>query len=188
MTVRRVRKRKQLLNVLKEKRGYWKLKEEALDRKLCRIRFGRGNGPIVTQTTVSMNTVPWIAKCVFSANFIRLGSLNRRSNAFFLNNGIYIIRQFHRIYLSTEWRLKRKSSLQIVNVLTSYTDLQETMHRPASTVKASTIIYQVCSEATSGGPDGKHIGRSITAAFWWDIGENNSGTTSAVHLLTTTSR
>jgi hypothetical protein len=32
MTGRRGRRRKQLLNDLKEKRGYWKLKEEALDR------------------------------------------------------------------------------------------------------------------------------------------------------------
>jgi hypothetical protein len=32
MTGRRGRRRKQLLDDLKEKRGYWKLKEEALDR------------------------------------------------------------------------------------------------------------------------------------------------------------
>jgi hypothetical protein len=30
---------------LKEKRRYWKLKEEALDRTLWRTRFGRGYGP-----------------------------------------------------------------------------------------------------------------------------------------------
>jgi hypothetical protein len=34
MTGRRGRRRKQLLDDLKEKRGYWKLKEEALDRTL----------------------------------------------------------------------------------------------------------------------------------------------------------
>jgi hypothetical protein len=38
------------------------------------------------------------------------------------------------------------------------------MQKPGSTVKESTIIYQVCSEATSGGADGKHIERNITAA------------------------
>ena len=32
MTGRRGRRRKQLLDDLKEMRGYWKLKEEALDR------------------------------------------------------------------------------------------------------------------------------------------------------------
>jgi hypothetical protein len=38
-----------LLDDLKEKRRYWKLKE-ALDRTLWRTRFGRGYGPVVTQT------------------------------------------------------------------------------------------------------------------------------------------
>jgi hypothetical protein len=51
VTVRRGRRRKQLLADLKEKRRYWKLKQEALDRTLWRTRFGRGYGPIVRQTT-----------------------------------------------------------------------------------------------------------------------------------------
>ena len=34
--------RKQLLDDNKKKRGYWQLKEEALDRSLWRIHFGRG--------------------------------------------------------------------------------------------------------------------------------------------------
>jgi hypothetical protein len=38
VTGRRVRRRKQLLDYLKEKRRYWKLKEEALDRTLWRTR------------------------------------------------------------------------------------------------------------------------------------------------------
>jgi hypothetical protein len=46
----RGRRRKQLLDDLKEKRRYWKLKEEALDRTLWRTRFGRGYGPVVRQT------------------------------------------------------------------------------------------------------------------------------------------
>jgi hypothetical protein len=46
MTERRGRRRKQLPNDLKEKRGYWKLKEEALDGTLWRTRFGRGYGPV----------------------------------------------------------------------------------------------------------------------------------------------
>jgi hypothetical protein len=36
---------------LKEKRGYWKSKEESLDRNLWRTRFGRGYGPVVKPTT-----------------------------------------------------------------------------------------------------------------------------------------
>jgi hypothetical protein len=50
MTGRRGRRRKQLLDGLKEKKRYWKLKEEALDRTLWRTRFGRGYGPVVRQT------------------------------------------------------------------------------------------------------------------------------------------
>jgi hypothetical protein len=51
MTGRIGRRRKQLLYDLKEKRSYWKLKEEALDLTLWRTRFGRGYGPVVRQTT-----------------------------------------------------------------------------------------------------------------------------------------
>jgi hypothetical protein len=51
MTGRRVERRKQLLDDLKKKRRYWKLKEEALDRTLWRTRFGRGYGPVVRRTT-----------------------------------------------------------------------------------------------------------------------------------------
>jgi hypothetical protein len=42
----RGRGRKQLLGDFMEKRGYWKLKEEALDRTLWRTRFGRGCGHV----------------------------------------------------------------------------------------------------------------------------------------------
>jgi hypothetical protein len=41
MTGRRGRRRNQLLDDLKEKRRYWKLKEEALDRTLWRTRWKR---------------------------------------------------------------------------------------------------------------------------------------------------
>jgi hypothetical protein len=51
MTGRRGRRRKQLLDDINEKRKYWKLKEEALDRTLWRTHFGRGYGPVVRQTT-----------------------------------------------------------------------------------------------------------------------------------------
>jgi hypothetical protein len=50
MTGRRVRRRKQLLDDLTEKRRCWKLKEEALDRTVWRTGFGRGYGPVVRQT------------------------------------------------------------------------------------------------------------------------------------------
>jgi hypothetical protein len=50
VTGRRGRHRK-LLDDLKERRGYFHLKEEALDRTMWRARFGRGFGPVVRQTT-----------------------------------------------------------------------------------------------------------------------------------------
>jgi hypothetical protein len=61
MMGRRGRRRKQLLDELKETRGYWKLKEEALDRTLWRTRFGRRYGPktdyvMTTTTTMIMMT------------------------------------------------------------------------------------------------------------------------------------
>jgi hypothetical protein len=49
-TGRRGRRRKRLLDYLKEKRRYWKLKEEALDRTLWRTRFGIGYRTVVRQT------------------------------------------------------------------------------------------------------------------------------------------
>jgi hypothetical protein len=50
VTRRRGRRRRKLLDDLKERRGYSHLKEEALDRTMWRARFGRGFGPVVTQT------------------------------------------------------------------------------------------------------------------------------------------
>ena len=44
---RRGRRLKQLLGELKERRGYRKLKNEALDSTLWRTRFGRGYDPVV---------------------------------------------------------------------------------------------------------------------------------------------
>jgi len=51
VTERRGRRRKKLLDDIKERRGYSHLKEEALDRTVWRARFGRGFGPVVRQTT-----------------------------------------------------------------------------------------------------------------------------------------
>ena len=51
MTGRRGRRRRKLLDDLKERRVYCQLKEEALDLTMCRARFGRGFGPVVRQIT-----------------------------------------------------------------------------------------------------------------------------------------
>jgi hypothetical protein len=45
------RRHRKLLDDLKERRGYFHLKEEALDRTTWRACFRRGFGPVVRQTT-----------------------------------------------------------------------------------------------------------------------------------------
>ena len=47
VTRRRGRRRKNLLDDLKDRRGYCQLKEEAVDRTMWRNRFGTGFGPVV---------------------------------------------------------------------------------------------------------------------------------------------
>jgi len=42
-------RKKQLLDVLKEIRGYWNSKDCVLDRTLWRTRFGRGYGIVIRQ-------------------------------------------------------------------------------------------------------------------------------------------
>jgi len=49
-TGRRGRRRRKLLDDLKERRGYCHLKEEALDHIVWTAGFGRGFGPVIRQT------------------------------------------------------------------------------------------------------------------------------------------
>jgi hypothetical protein len=49
VTGRQGRRRRKLLDDVKESKGYSHLKEDALDRTMCRARFGRGFG-LVRQT------------------------------------------------------------------------------------------------------------------------------------------
>jgi len=51
VTRRRGRRRRKLLDDLKDRRGYSHLKEEALDRTMWRNRFGGGFEPVVRQNT-----------------------------------------------------------------------------------------------------------------------------------------
>jgi len=55
VTGRRGRRRRKLLDDLKERRGYSHLKEEALDRTVWRACFGRGFGPVLRRTSKWMN-------------------------------------------------------------------------------------------------------------------------------------
>ena len=71
MTGRRGRRRRKLLDDLKERRGYCQLKEEALDRTMWRGDFGRGFGPVLRQTT------EYIYIYILKANWI--GHILRRN-------------------------------------------------------------------------------------------------------------
>jgi hypothetical protein len=51
VTRTRGRRRKKLLDDLKDRRGYCHLEEEALDCTVWRNRFGRGVGPVIRQIT-----------------------------------------------------------------------------------------------------------------------------------------
>ena len=55
MKGRRGRRRRKLLDDLKERRGYSHLRGGALARTVWRAGFGRGFGPVVRQTTKQMN-------------------------------------------------------------------------------------------------------------------------------------
>jgi len=57
VTRRRGRRRKKLLDDLKDRRGYSHLKEEALARTMWRNRFGGGFEPVVRQNTERMNEI-----------------------------------------------------------------------------------------------------------------------------------
>jgi hypothetical protein len=56
VTERRGRRRRKLLDDIKERRGYCHLKEEALDHAMWRAGFGRGFGPVVRQTAKWMES------------------------------------------------------------------------------------------------------------------------------------
>jgi hypothetical protein len=47
VTGRQGRRRRELLDDLKERRGYSHWKEEALDRTMCRAGFGKGFEPVL---------------------------------------------------------------------------------------------------------------------------------------------
>ena len=51
MTGRRGRRGEQITDDLKKNKGYRKFEQEALERSLRRINFGRGYGSVMRQTT-----------------------------------------------------------------------------------------------------------------------------------------
>jgi hypothetical protein len=65
VTGRRGRRHKQLLDSLNEKRGYSKLKAEALDGTVRRTGFGRGNRPVVRiwNEGLATHSLPYVLYC-----------------------------------------------------------------------------------------------------------------------------
>ena len=87
VTRRRGRRRKKLLDDLKDRRGYSHLKEEALDRTMWRNRFRGGFGPVVrqnTEWTMNAQFLYSLTMCMLHYNPRRLSSINmpivRRTN------------------------------------------------------------------------------------------------------------
>jgi len=72
VTGRQGRRRRKLLDNLKDRRGYSHLKEEALDRTMWRARFGRGFGPVVGQATKWMNEICVLYYCYRVATQLQL--------------------------------------------------------------------------------------------------------------------
>ena len=74
MKRRRGRRRKKLLDDLKDRRGYSHLKEEALDRTMWRNRFRGSFGPVVRQNTEWMDSFVWplFHFCISERNLICL--------------------------------------------------------------------------------------------------------------------
>ena len=64
VTGRRGRRCRKLLDFVKERRGYFHLKEEALGRTMWSARFGRGFGPVVRQTSKLIYIYIYICVCV----------------------------------------------------------------------------------------------------------------------------
>jgi len=85
VTERGGRRRKKLLDNYKEKKGNWKLKEEALDRTLWGTHFGRGCGPFVMQKTELIFLTPG-GKIPEFFCFPRRSSLECISTTFFIRS------------------------------------------------------------------------------------------------------
>ena len=81
VTRRRGRKRKKLLDDLKDRKGYCRLKEEASDRTMWRNRFGRAFGPVVWQITDDdgENEVLcyWLTRCIYKKKKNTVADQNR---------------------------------------------------------------------------------------------------------------
>jgi hypothetical protein len=80
MPGRRDRRRNPLLDNLRERRRYWKLKYEVLVRTLWRTRFGRAFGLVVRQTAEWVNAHTCLYWCYFLQEILTFVSEVIRAN------------------------------------------------------------------------------------------------------------
>jgi len=66
VTGRRERKRKKLLDDCTETRGYWKLKENAIDCTLWKARFGRSLGESMEKIYIKISTCKCLVMLIVS--------------------------------------------------------------------------------------------------------------------------
>jgi len=83
------RRRKKLLDDLKDRRGYSHLKEEALDRNMWRNCFWRGFGPFVRYNTEWLNE--WILYLSFRAIIYNKPTRCNSGRIVFINNCRYAV-------------------------------------------------------------------------------------------------
>ena len=87
VTIRWRRRRKKVLDDLKDRRGYCQLKEEALDRTVWRNRFGRGFGPVIWQITDDDDTI--LAMSVPPVRSVYTATSDMKGVAFPLTRALY---------------------------------------------------------------------------------------------------
>jgi hypothetical protein len=77
---RRGRRRKQLLHDVKEKRGYWNLKEEAPDLNLWGTGCRRDQEPVLRQTAEEMKCIVTSTKTFWPSSFRHIDFQHKRTN------------------------------------------------------------------------------------------------------------
>ena len=88
---RRRRRSRKLLCDLKERSGYWKLKQEALNRALWRTRFERGYGPVVRDYVMMMMMMMMMVTRPYSRTAINKQCLVREITTVSQLRNMYVI-------------------------------------------------------------------------------------------------
>ena len=91
MRGRRRRRSRKLLDDLKERSGYWKLKQEALNRALWRTRFERGSGPVVRDYVITMMMMMMMVTRPYLRTVINNQYLMREITTFSQLRNMYVI-------------------------------------------------------------------------------------------------